>query len=181
MFNIRIGCSWHPESLWAQLQKRFTGHEVSHSFLILEKYYDIDMVFDAKEVMTISRLHDLTSNQNAKYWIFNLPCTEEGKRYVENHIFHTYLGEKYGYVQSLWFIYRKFCEKFGLKYGANPFENGILCSESCLLALRIYKTTQPKEISDKIEKVLEPYTPNGVHSGDILNILTKLKELKIAT
>jgi len=157
--------------LYSKLQRLVTGKKATHSFVILDKYYEDEMLLDAQESVTLDPLHRL--NKNEPYWIFEVPLTDEQTYEVQKKLFYQFIGQSYGIWSLSWFIWRRVCELFGftMTRAWNPFKNNVRCSQINWYAL-LYCSDYIPEIKDH----LFAYKPENFHSGDNQDLLYLLAE-----
>lgn len=177
---IVVGCmnAKTSKSLFTKLQRFITGKNVTHSFVILDQYYDDFQMLDARMSVTLCPLQ-LINHPGNDVWLYRINVSEDKSYNLRKLLYTAYIGESYGFKQLLWFVWRRINEilfKRNMKNKSNWFENGILCSE--IVWNTLYNCSFYNGL-EKIKDYLFEYTPNSFHSGDCKELLDTLVSNKI--
>lgn len=178
---IVVGCmnAVTSKSLYTKLQRFITGKNVTHSFVILDQYYDDFQLLDAKMSVTLCPFSFINHPGN-EVWLYKINIDEKKSYDLRKLLYQTYIGENYGFSQLIWFVWRRINEilfKRNMRNKKNWFSNGILCSE--IVWNTLYNCSINDENLKKIDEFLFQYNVNSFHSGDCKELLDLLVSNKI--
>ena len=159
------GLNAEPGDLYSKAQRIFTGRKATHSFVVLEEFYDEKVLLDARYSVTIDPESRVIDNQNLELWLFEIPI--ENAREVEKKVYKQFIGQDYGYKQLPWFLWRRFLEQFSDKDFRKTYRkaltSGVICSELVWWALYY--------CGGSVKDYIIQYNSDAIHSGDIKDIL----------
>jgi hypothetical protein len=176
--NNKIG--WLPK-----LIRFFTNSHISHALVITEDVCGITSVQEASIIVQVVPLDKYyRNNPNCSYWIYSLTkATEEEKKEALKYCYNEYAGDKYGFLQLLWFIYRWFCvsilkqnEKEVVKR-KNWLSDGVICSE--------FQYGYLTHVNEYYANLLKEFNPDTIQAEDLRKIVEanpdafKLEEYKV--
>jgi len=157
-----------------RLQKIFAGREATHSFVVLsQQIYEEHYLLDAQAVMTIDPLARIKGNTNISYKIYEIPMLQETADYICKKLLTSYIGQGYGVLQLIWFVWRWFNEYFfsrDMRKKNNPFKQGIICSELFWYAI----VEVGKKHNMKYWNYVHPYLADTIHSVDVYKTLEEM-------
>jgi len=160
----------------------FTGSKFSHSFICYYPLDDMELVFEANELMMLTPFdRHYRNNPDQEYEIYEIKQFENGDAITKDMVtsslkqcYLQYSNVKYGYTQLLWFIWRWILEKLHIKVDLKKerkwFKKGIICSELVYLYL---KTLDHPIINEELNN----FQPNTINPEDIRKIFLKYPEI----
>lgn len=123
---------WKGGSLIQRLIMFFGESWISHGLMRTFPENGVESITEAGGSVHKVPWKRYTSDPNARYMAYRLTeATEEEVSAALLKAYDIYSGESYAYLQLVWFVYRWFCEKTGLKlvWIRNFFPQDVECIE----------------------------------------------------
>ncbi len=156
---MKIAFTYKKQNLFSKIVSRLTKSKWSHTFLVLDRgsinsddYLIIESAFFGG--VKFNLLSKYTKNPKVIIEIIDVPELDDNIDEISQ-----YIGESYGYLQSLGFLWMKLFNKI-----RNPRSSGLWCSELVWLKL----------MSSSLKNVFVTHLRDSVTPEDIYKELKKL-------
>jgi hypothetical protein len=152
----------------------FTKSKWSHSLLIQAPILKEEAVQEASDLVQIVPFQRNYRDSTETFEMFRIKKGVVSKATIDASLkkcFNEFTGQKYGYLQLFWFIYRAIAEKFGkdVRHNKNWLSDGVICSE--LVYWYLFYLGEP------FKTLLEPWNADTIQPQDIYNIVQSHPEL----
>jgi hypothetical protein len=161
------------KNFYSYAQRFVTGMPYTHCAIEVEKELGVSSVFEADALVLVDPANRITADPNRDYEIYSIVGVDQKKiDEILAVLYDKYCGTTYGFLQILWFLYRRFMEvvfKKDVRKQRNPLSKGIICSE----LLWDYLSMLGEFIPELKAKISE-WNCNTIHAGDVAMICKTL-------
>lgn len=174
---IKAGCvgfSRNHRGIFPALIRFFTQSHWTHCFITLNPVQGLEAVLEAgPEVQVVPYIRNYFYSETDTYELYEC-IGPDAELYIEraaSFVYYDYVGEKYGNLQLLWFIYRYIAEALGfdVRKQVNWINDGVICSELVYWFIA--------QLGANYKETLSNYTSSTIHAEDLYRIIKARPDL----
>lgn len=172
LFNAKKG-GW-----FSVAQRFFTRKPYTHCSVVMPPILTIPTHIGADELVSLKPIKRFLDDPNMDFQVYEF--VKERLGWTGTALASIYLnhaGKKYGYFQTLWFVWRwfnQFIIKRNIRKHHNWFPNNPICSELTWRYCELMLADDPVGMM-----ILNEWRPDTFHSGDQAEVLQRLERLGV--
>jgi hypothetical protein len=162
----------HKKGFISSAIRFFTRSPFSHVMFSMGEILGYESVFSAEKDMEVLPFSKFDEDNTIDYIVFEWQGVPDEKlSAVVGHLYNKYAGEKYAYLQLLWYVWRWFVEIFNIdiRKKGNWFPDHNHCSELSTRATLIIAEEYFPTMKNKIDE----WNINNISPYDLYRIITQ--------